>query len=230
MVKVGNSECEFLKLTPLSRTSAIAGAVSGVTIRAAQAVRDEQDEVMRRIVLRRCGVRKKRGQTGGQQQDCAAHQNLPISSKIRARTLPLFSFAVRQNCYVRPDGLQCSTIGTGSRRCHGARQEHAMKRLGLVRGGFGNPRRRGRQRGNNRARISSRRGLPNAPVRPVCNSGAHSRADPWLIRGGSGGYIPLPRARFAVGRNCYVRPPMPDWSGGSRPIGCKQTRTCSNEF
>ena len=34
MVKVGNSECEFLKLTPLSRTSAIAGAVCGVTMRA----------------------------------------------------------------------------------------------------------------------------------------------------------------------------------------------------
>src|SRR6266700_1791451 len=33
MVKVGNSECGFLKLTPLSRTAAIAGAVSGVTIR-----------------------------------------------------------------------------------------------------------------------------------------------------------------------------------------------------
>src|SRR4051812_35323314 len=33
MVKVGNSECEFLKLTPLSRTSAIAGAVCGVTMR-----------------------------------------------------------------------------------------------------------------------------------------------------------------------------------------------------
>src|SRR2546430_17069105 len=33
MVKVGNSECEFLKLTPLSRTCAIAGAVCGVTMR-----------------------------------------------------------------------------------------------------------------------------------------------------------------------------------------------------
>ena len=31
MVKVGNIECGFLKLTPLSRTSAIAGAVSGAT-------------------------------------------------------------------------------------------------------------------------------------------------------------------------------------------------------
>jgi hypothetical protein len=34
MVKVGNSECGFLKLTPLSRTSAIDGAVSGVTFKA----------------------------------------------------------------------------------------------------------------------------------------------------------------------------------------------------
>src|ERR1700742_2071274 len=33
VVNVGNSEWEFLKLTPLSRTSAIAGAVCGVTIR-----------------------------------------------------------------------------------------------------------------------------------------------------------------------------------------------------
>src|ERR1700719_1276365 len=34
VVKVGNSECGFLKLTPLSRTSAIAGAVSGATFSA----------------------------------------------------------------------------------------------------------------------------------------------------------------------------------------------------
>src|ERR1700751_3540440 len=34
MVKVGKRECEFLKFTPLSRTSAIAGAVSGVTFSA----------------------------------------------------------------------------------------------------------------------------------------------------------------------------------------------------
>src|SRR6202012_3809121 len=33
VVKVGNSEWEFLKLTPRSRTSAIAGAVSALTIR-----------------------------------------------------------------------------------------------------------------------------------------------------------------------------------------------------
>src|SRR5438105_13316761 len=34
MVKVGNIECGFLKLTPLSRISAMAGAVSGVTLSA----------------------------------------------------------------------------------------------------------------------------------------------------------------------------------------------------
>src|SRR5882724_1026334 len=34
MVKVGKIECGFLKLTPLSRIAAIAGAVSGVTFSA----------------------------------------------------------------------------------------------------------------------------------------------------------------------------------------------------
>src|SRR4029077_12965751 len=34
MVKVGNSECGLAKFTPLSRTAAMAGAVSGVTDRA----------------------------------------------------------------------------------------------------------------------------------------------------------------------------------------------------
>src|SRR6266702_8020968 len=34
MVKVGNIECGFLKLTPLSRISAMAGAVSGETFSA----------------------------------------------------------------------------------------------------------------------------------------------------------------------------------------------------
>src|SRR2546421_5427628 len=48
MVKVGNSECGFLKLTPLSRRSAIAGAVSGVTFNA------RNPSGMNRIIL--CGV------------------------------------------------------------------------------------------------------------------------------------------------------------------------------
>jgi hypothetical protein len=48
MVNVGNSECGFLKLTPLSRTSAIAGAVSGVTFSA------RNPSGMNRMML--CGV------------------------------------------------------------------------------------------------------------------------------------------------------------------------------
>ena len=48
MVKVGNSECGFLKLTPLSRRSAIAGAVSGVTFNA------RNPSGINRIIL--CGV------------------------------------------------------------------------------------------------------------------------------------------------------------------------------
>src|ERR1700730_2796438 len=34
VVKVGKTECGFLKLTPLSRTAAMAGAVSSVTLNA----------------------------------------------------------------------------------------------------------------------------------------------------------------------------------------------------
>ena len=45
MVKVGNSECGLAKLTPLSRIAAMVGAVSGVTLQGAQAVRHEQDQV-----------------------------------------------------------------------------------------------------------------------------------------------------------------------------------------
>ncbi len=53
MVKVGNSECEFLKFTPLSRTAAIAGADCGVTFSSAQTVGHEQDQIVRRGILRR---------------------------------------------------------------------------------------------------------------------------------------------------------------------------------
>ena len=59
MVKVGNSECGFLKLTPLSRTAAMAGAVSGVTIQRAQAVRHEQDEVVGLGVLAKAALAAK---------------------------------------------------------------------------------------------------------------------------------------------------------------------------
>src|SRR2546430_9003841 len=100
MVKVGNSECEFLKLTPLSRTSAIAGAVCGVTMRprnpsgtnrirlrgaafcadAALAVSvirlADSNTIVRRISL------------------------FPIGSDSGDPPLPRFSFAMRQDCYI----------------------------------------------------------------------------------------------------------------------------------
>ena len=47
MVKVGNSECGLRKLTPWSRSAAMVGAVSGVTVKAPQAVGDEQNQVAR---------------------------------------------------------------------------------------------------------------------------------------------------------------------------------------
>ena len=65
MVKVGNSECEFLKLTPLSRTSAIAGAVCGVTIRPRNPSGTNRIEIVGRVVLRRAAVADNSGQTDG---------------------------------------------------------------------------------------------------------------------------------------------------------------------
>jgi len=46
MVKVGKIECGFLKLTPLSRISAIAGAVSGVTLSARKPSGTKQDQIV----------------------------------------------------------------------------------------------------------------------------------------------------------------------------------------
>ena len=80
MVKVGNSECEFLKLTPLSRTSAIAGAVCGVTMR------PRRPSGTNRIRLRGvafCADAEPAASaisTGGQQYDGAAHQFSPTRS------------------------------------------------------------------------------------------------------------------------------------------------------
>ena len=74
----------------------------------AQAVRHEQDQVTRVGVLRRRRACGKCDQSGGQQQDCAAHQVLPHRKAVPAirRRFP-FSFALRQDCYIvwnRPQG------------------------------------------------------------------------------------------------------------------------------
>ncbi len=80
MVKVGNSECEFLKLTPLSRTSAIAGAVCGVTMRPRKPSGTNRIRLRGRGVCADAEPAAKAMQSGGQQHDCAAHQVLPTRS------------------------------------------------------------------------------------------------------------------------------------------------------
>ncbi len=77
MVKVGNSECGFLKLTPLSRISAIAGAVSGVTFNARKSVRHEQDQVVGRGILRERRPADNSARPADRTDDGAAHENLP---------------------------------------------------------------------------------------------------------------------------------------------------------
>ena len=69
MVKVGNSECGFLKLTPLSRTSAIAGAVSGVTFNARNPSGMNRIRLLGRAVLRGCHAGGQQRQASGQQHD-----------------------------------------------------------------------------------------------------------------------------------------------------------------
>ena len=107
MVKVGNSECEFLKLTPLSRTSAIAGAVCGVTMR------PRRPSGTNRIRLRgvafcadaepaASAIRPADSSTILRRISFSPHEAVPA---IRRRFR--FSFALRQDCYIvwnRPQG------------------------------------------------------------------------------------------------------------------------------
>src|SRR3989440_6355257 len=100
MVKVGNSECEFLKLTPLSRTSAIEGAVCGVTMP------PRRPSGTNRIRLR--------GLAFCADADPAASAIRPADSNTIVRRIRFsptssssgdppslsFSFALRQECYI----------------------------------------------------------------------------------------------------------------------------------
>ena len=69
MVKVGNSECEFLKLTPLSRTSAIAGAVCGVTIRPRNPSGTNRMRLWGVLFCADAGAGGQQRQAGGQQHE-----------------------------------------------------------------------------------------------------------------------------------------------------------------
>src|SRR6266545_2900065 len=106
MVKVGNSECEFLKLTPLSRTSAIAGAVCGITMRP----------------RRPSGTNRIKFRGAAFCADAALAVNVmrladsntmvrrigfsPVRSGSGRWPLPSFSFDLRQDCYTGSEPSQ----------------------------------------------------------------------------------------------------------------------------
>src|SRR5258705_5644383 len=100
MVKVGNSECEFLKLTPLSRISAIAGAVCGVTMR------PRKPSGTNRIRLR--GVAFCADAEPATSTISPADSNKvvwrirfsPLEAVPAIRRRFRFSFALRQDCYI----------------------------------------------------------------------------------------------------------------------------------
>src|SRR6185295_13273396 len=108
IVKVGNSECGFLKLTPLSRTSAMAGAVSGVTMRPR---RPSGTNRMRFLGVSFCddAVPADRMVRPADSRTIARRiKNLPLRRQFRLKQpLPLFSFSVRRNCYIRPRMPDC---------------------------------------------------------------------------------------------------------------------------
>src|SRR5438067_1070410 len=98
MVKVGNSECEFLKLTPLSRISAIAGAVCGLTIL------PRRPSGMNRIRLRGAAFWAEATPADSvirlaDSNTMAWRIRFSPCQAIRRLAVALISFAVRQNCY-----------------------------------------------------------------------------------------------------------------------------------
>src|SRR4051812_5584956 len=98
MVKVGNSECEFRKLTPLSRTVDIAGAVSGVTFSArspsgTNKMRLRGGLFWAKAVVADIKVRLR--------ERMVAQRMKNLASKELGRSGPdvFSSFCPRQNCY-----------------------------------------------------------------------------------------------------------------------------------
>src|SRR5713101_3338889 len=101
MVKVGNSECGFLKLTPLSRTSAITGAVSGVTFSARNPSGTNRIRLWGALF---CADATQADSTVRPADSSRIEQrmNFPLRFGLPAnRPVPLFSFAVRRKCYIR---------------------------------------------------------------------------------------------------------------------------------
>src|ERR1700687_6229831 len=107
MVKVGNSECGFLKLTPLSRISAIAGAVSGVTFKARSPSGTNRIRLWGALF---CADAMPADSTTMPADSNRIERRIIISPEEpfpAYQPLPLFSFAVRRNCYIRPRVPDC---------------------------------------------------------------------------------------------------------------------------
>src|SRR6476660_7570109 len=108
VVKVGNSECGLLKLTPLSRTYAMAGAVCGVSMR------PRNPSGTNRIRL--CGVAfcadaVPADSIASAADSRASERRIKISlgSEFTAGgPPPLFSFALQQICYISPAPVNVS--------------------------------------------------------------------------------------------------------------------------
>src|SRR5712664_3418108 len=102
MVKVGNSECGFLKLTPLSRTTAIAGAVSGVTIRPRNPSGTNRIKLRGVLFWAKAVTADKIAKLADRIAIFKRMDSLPRANFDSKQPLPLFSFAVRRICYTVP--------------------------------------------------------------------------------------------------------------------------------
>src|SRR5947199_10231927 len=97
IVKVGNSEWEFLKLTPLSRRSAMAGALWGVTIRPRRPSGTNRIRLRGVLVWAKAGEPARMESVEQNTMDLQRIQISPWSTIPACRPLALFSFPVRRN-------------------------------------------------------------------------------------------------------------------------------------
>src|SRR4051812_36128746 len=116
MVKVGNSECGFLKLTPLSRISAIAGAVCGVTFSARSPSGTNRTRLRGVLFWASAAAADTTIKPADRAATVRRIQGLPVRQDSVNQPLPLFSFTVRQNCYTRPACQAAAPVGDAIRR------------------------------------------------------------------------------------------------------------------
>src|SRR4051794_11345528 len=106
MVKVGNSECEFLKLTPLSRTSAMAGAVCGEVMRPQMPARPERVKLRWEAFCADATVAVKIIRLADSNILVRRIRFSPERSSFGDPPLPSFNSGLRQNCYIAREPSQ----------------------------------------------------------------------------------------------------------------------------